>query len=231
MVRCFRFLLSFVWVNLGATFAFAGIVIAGCIVTGVPHDPGRGQLFANYYAMFPAMLIMILFLYAFALCTSHLNLGLSMGARRSDFFWAMQGCILFYSAVCWGLQLSLSALPELAGWTPRELWGLLRTFQTWPWGFPLVCAVMMVLGCLCGILVTKNRSLGVVLTCLFFFVMIVVTVYLFLSSDAGIMEVLLASRWSWLWTALPRVLLALAALGAAGGELLLWRFVQRYVVR
>ena len=84
MVKSFRFLLSYSWVNLGAIFGFAAIVIAGCYVTGVPDDPNAGNLFETYYAMFPTMILLCLFLYAFAMCTNNLNLGLSMGARRQS---------------------------------------------------------------------------------------------------------------------------------------------------
>jgi len=55
MVKSFRFLLGYSWVNLGAVFGFAAIVIAGCYVTGVPDDPNAGNIFETYYAMFPAV--------------------------------------------------------------------------------------------------------------------------------------------------------------------------------
>ena len=90
MVKSFRFLLSYSWVNLGAVFGFAAIVIVGCYITGVPGNPNVGNLFETYYAMFPTMILLCLFLYAFAMCTNNLNMGLSMGARRKDFFWAIQ---------------------------------------------------------------------------------------------------------------------------------------------
>ena len=38
MVRSFRFLLQFTWINLGAIFGFAAVIIAGCYVTGVPDN-------------------------------------------------------------------------------------------------------------------------------------------------------------------------------------------------
>ena len=160
MVKSFRFLLSYSWVNLGAIFGFAAIVIVGCYITGVPNDLETSNLFETYYCMFPTMILMCLFLYAFALCTNNLNLGLSMGARRVDFFWALQGIMLFYAAVCWGLQLFMTAFPAMANWEVRERWALLDMFDGRVWVFPLVCIVLMVLGCLSGLEVLSTHQMG-----------------------------------------------------------------------
>ena len=158
MGRSFRFLLNFAWTNLGAIFGFAAIVIAGCYVTGVPNNAENGNLFENYYAMFPTMILLCLFLYAFALCTNNLNLGLSMGARRNDFFWALQGIMVFYAVICWALQLFMSAFPALANWEVRDRWMLLNLFGGRVWLFPLVCMVLMVLGCLSGLVMVKSKD-------------------------------------------------------------------------
>ena len=231
MVKSFRFLLSYSWVNLGAIFGFAAIVIVGCYVTGVPDDPNAGNLFETYYAMFPTMILLCLFLYAFAMCTNNLNLGLSMGARRRDFFWAVQGNMAFYAVACWGLQLFMSAFPALANWEIRDKWALLDLFDGRVWVFPLVCMVLMVLGCLSGLVMVKNKVLGAILVTLSVFVMIGVTVFMILSADTGIMDYLVETEWGWLWTTLPKSLITALAAGAVGGELLIWRVIQRYVVR
>ena len=231
MVKSFRFLLNYSWVNLGAIFGFAAIVIVGCYVTGVPDNPSVGNLFETYYAMFPTMILLCLFLYAFAMCTNNLNMGLSMGARRGDFFWAVQGNMAFYAVVCWGLQLFMSAFPSLANWEIRDKWALLDLFDGRVWAFPLVCMVLMVLGCLSGMVVVKNKALGAILVTLSVFVMIGVTVFMILSADTGIMDYLVETEWGWLWTTLPKSLITALAAGAVGGELLIWRVIQRYVVR
>ena len=231
MVKSFRFLLSYSWVNLGAIFGFAAIVIAGCYVTGVPDDPNAGNLFETYYAMFPTMILLCLFLYAFAMCTNNLNMGLSMGARRRDFFWAVQVNMAFYAVVCWGLQLFMSAFPVFANWEIRDKWALLDLFDGRVWAFPLVCMVLMVLGCLSGMVVVKNKVLGAILVTLSVFVMIGVTVFMILSADTGIMDYLMETEWGWLWTTLPRMMIAVLSAGAVGGEFLIWKVVQRYVVR
>lgn len=231
MGRSFRFLLNFAWTNLGAIFGFAAIVIAGCYVTGVPNNAENGNLFENYYAMFPTMILLCLFLYAFALCTNNLNLGLSMGARRNDFFWALQGIMVFYAVICWALQLFMSAFPALANWEVRDRWMLLNLFGGRVWLFPLVCMVLMVLGCLSGLVMVKSKIAGATLVTISIFVMIFVTVFMILSADTGIMDYLMETEWGCLWTTLPRIMIAVLSIGAVGGEFLIWKVVQRYVVR
>ena len=231
MVKSFRFLLSYSWVNLGAIFGFAAIVIVGCYITGVPNDLETSNLFETYYCMFPTMILMCLFLYAFAMCTNNLNLGLSMGARRRDFFWAIQGNMAFYAVVCWGLQLFMSAFPALANWEVRERWELLNLFGGRVWVFPLVCMALMVLGCLSGLVMVKSKIAGTILVTVSIFVMIFATVFMILSADTGVMNYLVETEWGWLWTTLPRIMIAVLSAGAVGGEFLIWKVVQRYVVR
>ena len=227
MGRSFRFLLNFAWYNLAAIFGFAAIVIAGCYLSGVPSNAENGNLFETYYAMFPTMILLILFLYAFALCTNNLNLGLSMGARRADFFWALQGIMAFYSVVCWLLQLFMSAFPAIANWEVRDRWALLDLFGGKVWVFPLVCLVLMVLGCLSGMVVVKNKILGALLVTLSILVMIGATVFMLLSTDTNFQELLVDS----IWGDLPKIVLGVLAVSFVGGEFLIWRTIQRYIVR
>ena len=231
MIKSVRFLLGFAWANLGSLFGFATIVIAGCYATGVAESVKVGNLFETYYAMFPTMILLCLFLFAFAMCTSCLNLGLSMGARRADFFWALQANMAFYAVVCWGLQMFMASLPALANWEVREEWALLDLFGGRAWAFPLMCVLLMVLGCLSGMVLVKNKILGAVLVTLSVFLMIGATVFMLFSVDTDLMELLYDTEWGWLWTALPKVMIAVLAIGAAGGEMLIWRVIQRHVVR
>lgn len=231
MGRSFRFLLNFAWTNLSAIFGFAAIVIAGCYLSGVPNNAENGNLFETYYAMFPTMLLLILFLYAFALCTNNLNLGLSMGARRTDFFWALQGIMVFYSLVCWALQLFMSAFPAIANWEVRDRWALLDLFGGQVWVFPLVCLVLMVLGCLSGMVMVKNKIIGSILVTVSIIIMVAVTMFMLLFTDARMMEAFQEAGLGWVFTTLPVVMTAVLAMGAVGGELLIWRTIQRYIVR
>ena len=227
MVKSFRFLLSYSWVNLGAVFGFAAIVIVGCYITGVPGNPNVGNLFETYYAMFPTMILLILFLYAFALCTNNLNMGLSMGAKRTDFFWAVQGNMAFYTVVCWALYWFMSAFPAIANWEVRERWSLLGTYSGKLRLYPMLCMTMLVLGCLSGLVMVKNKILGTLLVILSIFAMMGITVFMLLSADTNLMDFLVDS----IWNDLPKVMVGILAAAFVGGELLIWRVIQRYVVR
>lgn len=227
MVKSFRFLLNFAWINLSAIFGFAAIVIAGCYLTGVPRNAENGNLFETYYAMFPTMILLILFLYAFALCTNNLNMGLSMGAKRTDFFWAVQGNMAFYTVVCWALYWFMSAFPAIANWEVRERWSLLGTYSGKLWLYPMLCMTMLVLGCLSGLVMVKNKILGTLLVILSIFAMMGITVFMLLSADTNLMDFLVDS----IWNDLPKVMVGILAAAFVGGELLIWRVIQRYVVR
>lgn len=231
MVKSFRFLLTFAWINLVAIFGFAAVVIAGCYITGVTNNSVYSNLFANYYAMFPDMVLLCLFLYAFALCTNNLNLGLSMGARRGDFFWAIQGIILFYTAVCWPLQWFLSVLPSAAGWAHQRQWDLLALYSGRVWIYPLLCIAVSVLGCLGGLLMARHRMLATLVIIFACFAMIGVTVVALLSTNTNIVVFVTGTGWEWLFTTLPKLIIAVLTAAAVGGELLIWRAIQSYAVR
>ena len=89
----------------------------------------------------------------------------------------------------------------------------------------------MILGCLSGLVVVKNKILGGILVTLSIFVMIAATVFMLLSVETELMTFLQEAKWAWLWTTLPQVIAAVLAVCAAGGELLIWRVIQRCVVR
>ena len=91
--------------------------------------------------------------------------------------------------------------------------------------------VLMVLGCLSGLVMVKSKIAGATLVTISIFVMIFVTVFMILSADTGIMDYLMETEWGWLWTTLPRIMIAVLSIGAVGGEFLIWKVVQRYVVR
>ena len=137
----------------------------------------------------------------------------------------------FCAGVCWGLQLFMSAFPALANWEIRDKWALLDLFDGRVWVFPLVCMVLMVLGCLSGLVLVKSKILGTILVAISIFVMIFVSAFMILSADTGVMNYLVETEWGWLWTTLPRIMIAVLSAGAVGGEFLIWKVVQRYVVR
>ncbi len=228
MVKSFRFLLNYAWVNLGAIIGFAVVVIGGCYATGVPNDLEVGNLFETYYAMFPTMILLCLFLYAFSLCTNNLNLGLSMGAKRTDFFWAIQGIILFYTVVCWVLYWFMSAFPIIANWEVRDRFTLLSTYSGKPWTYPLLCIVLLILGCLSGLLMVRSTILGTIVVIFSVLLMTGANALMLLFADTNLAVLF---DWAWLFTSLPKILAGVLAVSFVGGELLIWRTIQRYTVR
>lgn len=229
MVKSVRFLFQFVWINLSAILAFAAIVIVGCYATGVTR--GAENLFRSYFQAFPLISLFFLYFYGFALCTSNLNLALSFGAKRRDFFWAVQGSILLYTAVCWLLQIFMSALPQLGNWEEQNRLWLMGGGSGWLGIFPLLCLTAMVLGCLNGLAMVRSKVMGVILIIVAVFSLLAGTVLLFLIADIELWSFLTTGEWSGLWGNLPLILLGLAVVILLVGEAVIWRAVNRYGVR
>lgn len=221
MVKSFKYLLQFAWINLGAILGFAAIVIAGAYLTGVPQ--GTVNLFRTYFGTFPLMTLLMLFLFSYVLCTSNLNLALSFGARRRDFFFAIQGVLLLYTGVCWALQAVMSAIPDLLGWTSVDRWSFLMSLGGLTnWRYPLACLAIMTLGCLCGLLFVRSKGWGVLVMVFTILGGISATMVLLILSDSqpGTPGALTAT-----------ILTCGAAVLTVVCELLIWRTVHRFVVR
>ena len=221
MVRSLKFLLRSAWVSLGSMLAFAAIVTAGACLTGVPQ--GANNIFQTYFGCFPVLTLLMLFLYTYALCTSDLNLALSFGARRRDYFLALQLILLLYAGVSWALQTVMSAIPDLFGWTSVDRWSFLMSLGGLTnWRYPLACLTIMALGCLCGLLYTRSRAWGIVVMVLAILGGIAATTVLLLFADArpGSPGGLVAAALTWGAVAVTAVC-----------ELLIWRTVNRYIVR
>lgn len=232
MIKSFRFLLQFAWVNLGCLLSFALIVTAGSYATGVPK--GAENLFNTYYGTFPLMSLIILFLFAFALCTSNLNLALSFGARRRDFFLSLQGILLMYTGVCWALQLAMSAIPTLFGWSNPERWSAMMSWGGGrPWIYPLLCLTVLALGCLSGLVFTKSKVWGTILIIAAMLVCMAAIVLIMLSAHLTVTTMVLKGH-GLVLSSLGRVSLYLS-LGMAAvlavSEGVIWRTVARYMVR
>ena len=221
MVKSFKYLLQFAWINLGAILGFAAIVIAGAYLTGVPQ--GANNLFRTYFGTFPLMTLIMLFLFSYALCTSNLNLALSFGARRRDFFFAIQGVLLLYAGVCWALQAVMSAIPDLFGWTSVDRWSFLMSLGGLTnWQYPLACLTIMTLGCLCGLLYVRSKGWGVLVMVVTILGGIAATMVLLIFSDSQ----------PGTPGALTATILTCGSVGViAVCELLIWRTVHRFVVR
>ena len=99
------------------------------------------------------------------------------------------------------------------------------------WTFPLLCIVLLVLGCLAGLLMERHRMLA---TFLLVFVCLSAsggTALMLIFTDTRMVTVLTGDGWGWLFTVLPKILTAVLTAVAAGGELLIWRAIRNYTVR
>lgn len=229
MVKTARFLGQFWWPNLAAIVCFAVIVIVGCYATGVPQ--GAHNLFYSYYSEFPLMELFILYFCGFALCTNNLNLALSFGAGRRDFFWGLQAVMLLYAAACWLIQVLMSVLPQLGGWTELNRWGWVMG-DGLPVGiYPFLCVLVLVLGGLSGLVMARSRAWGIALGIVAVLVMIVLCGFLFIFADLGLWEFLVNGEYGGLWGNLPYFFVGTALLIFLAGEVVIWRTVKGYVVR
>lgn len=222
MLKSFRFLLQFAWINLGAVLAFALIVTVGAWCTGVPQ--GADNLFATYFSTFPLLCLIVLFIYSFGLTTSNLNLALSFGARRRDFFLAVQGILLLYTGVCWLLQGAMASIPLLFHWTDQARWQILLTLGGFTsWSYPLVCLAILCLGGLCGLLMVRSKLLGTLVLAVALVAAIASVALLFITADlfeggAG-------------WGTLPMILVLSMAVIIGASECFFWRIIHRHIVR
>ena len=221
MLKSFRFLLQFAWVNLGGVLGFAAVVTAGAFLTGVPD--GAQNIFETYFSTLPLVVLIILYVFAFALCTSSMNLALSLGARRRDFFLAVQGILLLYTMVCWLLQIAVSAIPVLFHWSRPERWSILTALRG-PnlFSYPLLCLAVLLAGCVCGLIFTRSKSAGVIIVFAAAVLGVFGVTFLFVTSDTwgeahlGVLPVVLTAG-------------AVAVIGVSEG--FLWRTISRYAVK
>ena len=221
MLKSFRFLLQFAWVNLGGVLGFAAVVTAGSFLTGVPD--GAQNIFETYFSILPLVVLIILYVFAFALCTSSMNLALSLGARRRDFFLAVQGILLLYTMVCWLLQIAVSAIPVLFHWSRPERWSILTALRG-PnlFSYPLLCLAVLLAGCVCGLIFTRSKAAGVIIVFAAAVLGVFGVTFLFVTSDTwgeahlGVLPVVLTAG-------------AVAVIGVSEG--FLWRTISRYAVK
>ena len=221
MYQCVRFLFHSVWTSLGAVLAFAAVVIAGAFATGVPS--GAQNLFETYFAGLPLTVLLILFILSFNLCSSNLQLALSLGARRRDYFVALQGALVAYAGACWLLQIAVSLIPTAFSWANPERWTILIALRgPHLWSYPLLCLAVLALGCACGILFARSRVLGGIILFVAILLGILGTGFLFVTSGT----------WGEANLGVLPILLTAGAAGVIGlCEAAMWRFIARYTVK
>lgn len=159
MKRSFRFLLQFLWPDLGVTVGFAGVVVAGFLVFCSPGQ--EYNVFQAYIQIYPLLSLIFLLIFSWSLTGSTLNVALSFGARRRDYFWALQLGVALLLLVNWVTCLVLDAVPGLVGWQDTE-WMLLRGLLHGNiFVFPLSCLATMTLGCLMGLMFSRSKTQGI----------------------------------------------------------------------
>ena len=174
------------------------------------------------------MSLIVVFLFGFALCTSNLNLALSMGARRRDFFWAVQGTLLLYAGEACLLQGLLAFLSRVDNWAKPTLWTGLDSLGWRELGIALVLNLLVgILGCLSGLLLAKSKLLGGIVMVLSLFAVLVGTMLVQLSALLGKSWPLLGG----IWGDLPVITLAIFLMLLAGGDAAIWRTIRGYTVR
>ena len=222
MRRTFRYLLRGAWVNLGCLLGAAVAVAAGAALTGAPE--GNDNLFSTYYAIFPLMALLVLYILSISLSMTGMDTALSLGGRRRDFFWGSQGILALYAAACWALQAVMTALPGRLGWsTARWNWGALDPGASLPWLYPLMCLAILALGVLAGLAARRSRWLGTGVMMAGILALMAAMIALMMVNALAPGEIVPKhlSRWVALGTA--AVLLA--------GEGIFWRAVRRCTVR
>lgn len=213
MKRSFQYLLVLnVLPNLAIVAACAAALTGSYALSG-----GKMEFFKTYFDTLPVMLILIFFMLAFGLSTSNLQVALSFGARRRDYFWALQGAILTYTAGAAAIQTAASLLTGALNLPRPELLGGTRLLV----GFPLACLALTAVGCMAGLLYVRSRSWGavVMVSTMVLGVIVVVMFLLVINDKVG------------LWGDLPLILTALMICLLVVSELVLYRAIVRAVVK
>lgn len=218
MIKSLKYASQFLLENLFVLSCFVLIIFAGCLVTGVPS--GSSNLFATYYTMFPFMYLLIVFFTSFAWCTSNLNLALSCGCRRRDFFCATQILVLAYILFGWLLNQLFCFLPILGSWNIPKLKVLFLLDIPLPL-YALLTAALVLVGCALGPLYLRSRWIGALIMML--------TTFIGIGSVTGLM--LLANHTNTNWGDLPLLLTVGLVFICAGCECFLYRIIHKATVR
>ena len=94
MRKEFRFLLQSARINLALVAGYAAVLTLGAILFPAPE--GERNLFYNYFISAPITVSFILFIMSFSMGANNLNISLTLGGRRRDYFWALQPVLALY---------------------------------------------------------------------------------------------------------------------------------------
>lgn len=220
MKKEFRFLFQSARTNLAIVAGYAAVLTLGAILFPAPE--GERNLFYNYFISAPITVPFILFIVSFSMGANLLNLSLTLGGRRRDYFWALQPVLALYVGTSWAIQLLMSAVPEALQWTDPKGWDL-SLLGSWPlWVYPMVCWAVLAFGALCGLLMVESRGWRGLVVVLAAMVMTAALIFLMLMAAGPRIP---------LWGDLPYILGGVMAVVLAGSEVFLWRRIARFSVR
>lgn len=221
MKRTFRFLWMCSWPNLVTLAGFAVVIVLGSSLTGVPQ--GADNIFATYFSAFPFMELMVLYAVSFALCTTNLNLAVSFGCRRRDFFWGYQGMLAVYTGISWLLKEGMYRLPTALGWSQGSRLGeMAQMMNLRGLLFPALALCLLALGAVSGLIFARSKVWGTV---------VIVAAVVLGMGVFFLFMILNLTEHSALLGRLAAVTLAVMAAAFAAAEVFLWRFTGRYCVR
>lgn len=222
MKRSFRYLLLNDRYALLPMLIFAAVIVGGNFLVGgrLERQHFFANLFVTYLNAWPLMCGVILGCLCIAIYSNYVNLALSMGARRRDFFWATQLNFLIYLGFAWVTQLVLDAFSAHFGWESMQMWG--TTAPSRNLAMVPVLLMLMAGGSCLGILLGKKPKLGI-------FVVVVSVFVFFLVLLAAIL--IGNDQRSNLWGSLPWLIPTVSAVLALVFDGVLWHFSQKTVVR
>lgn len=208
MTRSFRFLLYDTrWKLLS--------LVSVCLFLAVFYELTGGGEYSRYGESAAALLMMALMVVFTTLGTGGAPSALSLGGRRIDIFWGIQGCALVYALFTTLLMLAANTITGALGWPVLGLNPAVLLF------YPFACFGLSILGALVGLLSSRIRWLAVVL----FFFLVMFSLVLFL-------PLLIYSNGRFdTWGSLPWLIPLILGLLWLAGEVFLYREIQRLCVR
>ena len=219
MRKCLNYLSITAVENITAVCGVAIVLTLGCILTGAPV--GKESMFTTYFSLFPFMYLLILLTVSISCCTTSLQLALSFGARRQDFFCALQIYVTFYALLGWVLNSILKAVSM--NWIPNESTPTMDLLFHTSFPFYILIAIpTILLGCALGPIYTRSPLLGSLVMVGIMLGGISATVFLLLVSHNDSIH---------LWGDLPAILVTLFMIIGAVCEVFIYRFVKQATVR
>lgn len=208
MTRSFRFLLYDTrWRLL--------TLVWECLFLAVFYAVTGGGEYSRYGESIAALMMTTLMFLASALGNCAAPNALSLGGRRIDIFWGIQGCALVYALCATLLTLAVNAITGVLGWPVLDLNLAVALF------YPFACFALSILGTLAGILAPRRRWLSVLLFVGLVLLSILLCFSLLLYSGGRLQ----------LWGSLPWLIPLILGLLWLAGEGFVYREIQRLCVR